>query len=668
VRCTRHLKHTKGEKNMGKIQVLDKSVSNKIAAGEVVERPASVVKELLENALDAGATNVVVEIKNGGITYIRVTDNGCGIPHDEVSVALLRHATSKISQASDLEKIETLGFRGEALSSIAAVSKMEIYTRTREEEIGTHLVAQDGHVTECSEAGCPVGTTVVVRDLFVTTPARMKFLKKNYTEAGYVGDIVNRLALAHAEVSFRLLTDGKETLFTTGDSSLLGCIYAIYGKDLKSTMQPASYEEGGVGVTGFCATGAGARPNRSMQSFFVNGRYIKSPLLSHAVEEAYKNEIMGGKFPACVLLVTLSPAMVDINVHPTKLEAKFADEKAVYHCVYWAAKNALYQKQEIPAVTLRSEEEDTDSKQVTGGVDFAAKRNVFSTSIPVMQEPPLARQNMTPSVWQGLSMRKQKGEEVAFGAPQKQEPINEKTQPSMDRGFPRGGSSEKTFKQHIFTNVPVAEQAEISLYSTEQTVTASSAKTEDYRICGRIFDTYIIVEKAGQMLLIDQHAAHERLRYETLLKQFEGRQVESQMLLLPISIRLTAAEEALFLEYAETLSAMGFEAESFGEKTVLLRGAPEALDEEGLKSLFLEVLGHLDNKRKDARSQRTQRALYTIACRSAIKAGNKLQEAEIRSLLDAVFALEAINTCPHGRPITVSMTKGFIEKQFKRIV
>ncbi|MBQ9915383.1 MAG: DNA mismatch repair endonuclease MutL, partial [Clostridia bacterium] len=306
---------------MGKIQVLEKSVSNKIAAGEVVERPASVVKELLENALDAGATHVTVEIKNGGITYIRVTDNGSGMSREDVPVALLRHATSKIHNEKDLEGIVTLGFRGEALSSIAAVSKLEIYTRVAEEETGTHLVCEDGEIVECAEAGCPLGTTVLVRDLFMNTPARMKFLKKNYTEAGYVADIVNRLALAKSEVSFRLISDGKELLFTAGDSDLLNSIFAVYGKDLKNTMRPALFSDTGISVTGYCATGQGARPNRSMQNFFVNGRYIKSPLLTRAVEEAYKTELMGGKFPACVLLITLPPTLVDINVHPTKLEA-----------------------------------------------------------------------------------------------------------------------------------------------------------------------------------------------------------------------------------------------------------------------------------------------------------------------------------------------------------
>lgn len=649
---------------MGKIQVLDKSVSNKIAAGEVVERPASVVKELLENALDAGATHIVTEIKNGGISYIRVTDNGSGMAKEDVPTALLRHATSKIREAEDLDAIMSLGFRGEALSSIGAVSKLEIYTRTADEETGTHLVSDGGDVIECAEAGCPAGTTIVVRDLFMNTPARMKFLRKNYTEAGYVSDIVNRLALARADVSFRLLIDGKETLFTAGDSDLLNAIFAVYGKDLKNTMRPADYAENGVSAKGYCATGAGARPNRSMQNFFVNGRYIKSPLLARAVEEAYKNEVMGGKFPACVLLINLPPTMVDINVHPTKLEAKFADEKAVYHTVYWAAKNALYQKQEIPAVTLSDDEEEL---MPIHPVTRPAVSNFGSrpaVKAPVMQEftSPAPKKPANPFAWQG---------EV----PKKVEPAK-----------PIGAAAEKPIVEEVAEKAPIEDKQPVPAPSQEEpkevTVFDVAAlddaptppeevierKIEDYRICGTIFDTYIIVEKDGQMLLVDQHAAHERIRYEALLKEFLGRRVESQMLLLPVTVRLTSTEDSLFTEHRQVLEAMGFEAEPFGEKTVVLRGAPEALDEDALRALFLEVLGNLGDGKRDARGEKAQRALYTIACKSAVKAGNKLKDEEIKTLLDQVFSLEAINTCPHGRPITVAMTRGFIEKQFKRIV
>jgi len=671
---------------MGKIQVLDKSVSNKIAAGEVVERPASVAKELLENALDAGATHIVIEIKNGGVAYLRVADDGSGIPRDEVPVALLRHATSKIREAEDLDAIMTLGFRGEALSSIAAVSRLEIYTRTEGEETGTHLVALDGEVIECEEAGCPQGTTVIVRDLFSTTPARMKFLKKNFTEAGYVADLVNRLALAHPEVSFRLISDGKEQLCTSGDGDLLQVIFAVYGKDIKNTMLPASYGEGGVQVSGFCATAQGARPNRGMQSFFVNGRYIKSPLLARAAEEAYKNELMGGKFPACVLMVNLPPACVDINVHPTKLEAKFADEKSVYHCVYWAVKNALYQKKDVPAVTLREEAPAENAASVqtaaqqTEKIKIELKMESGRKKTPTMREG-AAQRAASPFVWQGFSEKLQEKIEAAKkpqasqihmgpemqGAPkpvkqptevlpQKEEPVIEKKEPAPAVNEPKESAP----------HLPESEQSS-STPAAEQ-LSAVPEKKHNYRICGRIFDTYIIVEQAGEMLMVDQHAAHERLRYEALLKAYENRQTESQQLLVPVTLRLTEMEEAAFEENKDAFLSFGFDAESFGDKTVVLRGAPEALDEETLKATFLEVLGHLKDARKDARSTAAQRALYTIACKSAVKAGNRLTDKETEALLEAVFNLPAINTCPHGRPITIAMTKGFIEKQFKRIV
>lgn len=663
---------------MGKINVLDKSVSNKIAAGEVVERPASVVKELLENALDAGATQVSVEIKNGGITYIRVTDNGCGMPREEVPVALLRHATSKIAAAEDLEAIMTLGFRGEALSSICAVSKLEIYTRTADEETGTHLLAEDGAVLECDEAGCPVGTTMVVRDLFMSVPARMKFLRKNYTEAGYIADIVNRLALAHAEVSFRLITDGKETLFTAGDGDVLKCIFAIYGKELKNAMRPAQYEENGVAVCGFCATSAGARPNRSMQNFFVNGRYIKSPLLARAVEEAYKNELMSGRFPSCVLLLKLPPNLVDINVHPTKLEAKFANEKAVYHAVYWAAKNALYQKNEIPAVTLAAEEETPlPVRPITPptATSVASVNGEVVMREPSVQPLKRADSEKAPFVWRGLTERTESQQEtVRFVTGHK--PIEELKSPKAEQTEENPLTApqiEKTDWQEAAsplktTAAPTTPQAEKVAQPLADKPRPEQAETASYRICGQIFDTYIIVEKDNEMLMVDQHAAHERLRYEELLAQYEGHAIHAQMLLLPITIRLTGPEMALFAEHQSELTDMGFEAEPFGERDVILRGAPEALDEQMLSGLFLEVLGHLGSGKKDAQSARAQRALYTIACKSAVKAGKHLTEAETRTLLDAVFALKSFNTCPHGRPITVALTRGFIEKQFKRIV
>ncbi|MBQ3181346.1 MAG: DNA mismatch repair endonuclease MutL, partial [Clostridia bacterium] len=394
---------------MGKIQVLSKNVSDKIAAGEVVERPASVIKEFLENSVDAGATIITVEIKSGGIKYMRVTDNGCGMSYDDTKSCILRHATSKISTENDLNSIKTLGFRGEALSSIAAVSKLEIYTKTRDAETGTYMIAENGEIIDITEAGCPDGTTVLVRELFCTVPARMKFLKKDYTEAGYIEDIVARLALSHPEISVKLVNNGKEVIFTPGDNQLSSAIYAVYGKDIKDAMIDADYRENGVRVFGMCAKSSAARANRNMQNFFVNGRYIKSALLSHAVEEAYKNELMVKKFPACVLNVEISPEMVDINIHPTKLEAKFADEKAVYHAVYWAAKNALYKKAYVPKV----DDVKISEKTITRPTPAAIKERFKATPEVKVQTPKIDFSKVTPIVH--TEPKKTEQAKISFG-------------------------------------------------------------------------------------------------------------------------------------------------------------------------------------------------------------------------------------------------------------
>jgi len=379
--------------------------------------------------------------------------------------------------------------------------------------------------------------------------------------------------------------------------------------------------------------------------------------------------VMGGKFPSCVLLLTLPPSMVDINVHPTKLEAKFADEKAVYHCVYWAAKNALYQKQEIPAVTLKTEEEPKmpTAKQITP----APKMTQTTVKRPtvVMQEPAILKkpEPAEPFVWKGLAQKTESGQaKISFGTEKPVIKVEEKPKETVKASVEPIVSKSEPVKEEVKQAEPVTMEQPVK--EPEQVAVVPETKNMTYRICGQVFNTYILVEKDDELYLVDQHAAHERLRYEELLKQYDGRSVQSQMLLIPVTVRLTAMEESLFYEYGEMLSDLGFEAEGFGDKTVILRGAPEALDEQGLQTLFLEVLGNLGEKRKNASSEKAQRALYTIACKSAVKAGNKLQESEMKKLLDAVFALESINTCPHGRPITVAMTKTFIEKQFKRIV
>lgn len=630
---------------MGKIQVLSKNVSDKIAAGEVVERPASVIKEFLENSVDAGATVITVEIKSGGIKYMRVTDNGCGMSYEDAKKSILRHATSKISTEDDLSGIKTLGFRGEALSSIAAVSKLEIYTKTKDSEIGTYMVAHNGEVIDIEEAGCPDGTTVIVRELFCTVPARMKFLKKDYTEAGYIEDIVARLALSHPEISVKLINNGKEVIFTPGDSQLSSAIYAVYGKDIKDAMVDADYSENGVRVSGMCAKAQAARANRNMQNFFVNGRYIKSALLSHAVEEAYKNELMVKKFPACVLNIEISPEMVDINIHPTKLEAKFADEKAVYHAVYWAAKNALYKKVYVPKV----DDVKISPKTITRPTPESVKERFLTTPEVKPATPKIDFSKITPIVH--TEPKRVEQEKIGF--------------------------NESSYKAHVVAveqkeekpKTVIPEVVEIVENKVVEEKKCEPIKEKPvYKICGQVFNTYIIIEKDGKMLMIDQHAAHERLRYEKLLAQYKERNIITQILLMPEIVSLTANEYSVFLENEQAINDLGYICESYGEREIIVREIPLEAEDTNVSETIFSLIEMFLSNRKNIDDDLASKMLYRIACRGAIKANKELEVREMETLLDNILTLDNINTCPHGRPITIEFTKDFIEKQFKRIV
>lgn len=630
---------------MGKIQVLSKNVSDKIAAGEVVERPSSVIKEFLENSVDAGATIITVEIKGGGIQYMRVTDNGCGMSYDDVKVSILRHATSKIATEEDLSCIGTLGFRGEALSSIAAVSKLEIYTKTKESNTGTHLIAHNGEIVDISEAGCPDGTTILVRELFCTVPARMKFLKKDYTEAGYIEDIVVRLALSHPNISIKLINNGKEVIFTPGDNKLSSAIYAVYGKDIKDAMVEAQYQENGVKVYGQCAKASASRANRNMENFFVNGRYIKSALLSHAVEEAYKNELMVKKFPACVLNIELSPSLVDINIHPTKLEAKFADEKAVYHAVYWAVKNALYSKSYVPKVEETKVSQTTYTRPTPQQV-----KETFKETKPQVKELP----------------------KIDFS---KVTPIAHKEETKTEQG--RISFGENTYKTVMPESVPNTKTEEIKSEEVKvprefqvppEKETVSYVEKPIFKICGQVFNTYIIVEKDGKMFMVDQHAAHERLRYERLLIQYRQRNIVTQILLMPEIVNLTANEYAVFCENQEIIKELGYICEPYGEREIIVREIPMEAEESDVEKTVFEIIEMLKSNHKNIDDDLASSMLYRIACRGAVKANKELSQKEMETLLEQVFMLKNINTCPHGRPITIEFTKEFIEKQFKRIV
>ena len=653
---------------MNKIKLLDKKVSNMIAAGEVVVRPASVIMELLENSIDANAKYITIEIKNGGVKYIRITDDGVGMTKEDAAMSLIRHATSKIEKAEDLDAIFTLGFRGEALASIAAVSNMEIYTKARGEKEGTLIKSSCGEITDTCDAGCPEGTTVIVRDLFVNTPARMKFLKKEHTEAGYIADIIVRLALARPDISFKFMNNDKEQLFTSGDGELLNAIYSIYGKDIKNAMVRGEYSEYGISLRGYFGKEQASRPNRNMQNVFVNGRYIKSPLVSRAVEEAYKQELMVGKFPSCVVNIEIDPHFVDINVHPTKLEAKFSDEKSVYHVVYWAAKNALHQKKTIPVVEKKPSPISAKAEESLFS-GFARKKHAVNFNETSRFEKKVESPVKT-NIYSQLKEEK------------KNETVEEKKDSILCFDDVKKGETSVTI-EGINETPPACEfiksekddfgekQTEVKDNTKDASIQVSIEKTPEkpmYKICGQIFDTYIIIEKDGQMMMVDQHAAHERLRFERLKEGYKNRQIASQVLLTPTVVKLTPSEMASFCEYKEDICSLGFEAEEFGKADIIIRSIPLELTEFEIKEAMIEIIGLFSAHRKNIDEQIAEKMLYRIACRGAIKANRKLFDTEIKELLDNIFALPEINTCPHGRPITIAFTKDFIEKQFKRIV
>lgn len=687
---------------MGLIHVLDTEISNKIAAGEVVERPASVIKELVENSIDAGATNITVEIKNGGVTYMRVSDNGCGMSADDAKICFLRHATSKIQTENDLDAIYTLGFRGEALSSIGAVAKVSLFTKRHEDHIGICVTCRGGDILSSEEAGIPDGTSIIAEDLFYNTPARLKFLKKDATEAGYITDIMTRFIFAHPEISFKLTVNGKDKLFSPGDSSLKNAVYTAYGKDYAKGTLEVDYEENGIHVTGLIGKGTLTRPNRNYQSFFVNKRYIKSALIIRAVEDAYKNQIMIGKFPMAVLNIQIDPSFMDINVHPTKLEVKFANEKAVRNAVYYAVKNALYALPNVPEI------ERIDKN--TGEVLFKRDTAVEQIDIPSVKQSP----DIKPAQSYGSSTSKEeKRSSFHASMPAKQNKmvffndstpntntfapsappvfyndanINTKSDISTSDHYeiistPSAAISNNSSEMNNFTQQATSESKnpETDTDSTDINPITNTdeinVETQDnvfideyFKIVGQVFSTYIIAEKGDKMLLIDQHAAHERLKYEELKKTLENKQIMSQILIEPVIVKMTPSELSAFFEVQNELQNMGFECDEFGDNEVIVRSAPGDLDSGEVEELLLELVTNASVLKHELITEKNERMLYTIACKSAIKANHHLSTQEMETLVRNVLRLKNINTCPHGRPIIITMSQKEIEKEFKRIV
>ena len=625
---------------MPKIHVLPRDVYERISAGEVVERPSSAVKELLENSVDAGADAITLEILNGGVKYIRITDNGCGIARSDVPNAFVSHATSKIRESDDLDAIASLGFRGEALASIAAVSRVEMLTRTAEEAVGTRCCVEGGVVTECDDAGCPVGTTIVVRDLFYNVPARMKFLKKDVTEANSVAAVADRLAVSHPEISVRFIRDGKQTMFAPGDGKLLSALYAVYGKEFADGLIPASGSSGNVSVEGYVCKPSAARPNRSMELFYVNNRMVRTKTGCAAVEEAYKGSIMVGKFPSCVLNLTMPFSFVDVNVHPAKTEVRFASEKEVFGAVYNAVKTALGQAQ-ANTVPLRNKP-----------VGNAVMKDFFA-NIPARQYR-MEQSEPTP----------------AFSAAPRVPFSPRPAAPSLDLTVEDDAVAPyRTGREEEEPSVlpPVLPQPEPQPEQPQEqaAVTVTTEPAEEVFYIGEAFKTYLLAQCGDELLLIDKHAAHERLLYEQLKQQHSNQ--PSQLLMLPLTVRLSRSEYEAVLEHAELLADAGFTVEDFGDGTVTVSEYPALLQGTDLAGQITEIAGYLADHSREVATQKTDWIYHSAACRAAVKAGDFTDRNEAEAFVKRVLSMPHIRYCPHGRPVIARLTRREIEKLFGRV-
>lgn len=619
---------------MPKIIQLDRHVADLIAAGEVVERPASAVKELVENSIDAGAKNITIELQNGGMTFLRITDDGCGMAPDDARTAFLRHATSKIRKKEDLACIGTLGFRGEALAAISAVSKIDLLTRAQGAADGVRLHLEAGKVLSEEPAGCPCGTTILVRELFYNTPARMKFMKSDAAEASAVFSVVQQQALAHPEISFRFLKDGQEQLHTDGQGDRMAAIYAIYGRELANNMLSVDGSWEKLRVRGFVTRPTATRGNRAWQSFFVNNRYIKSRLLSAAVEEAYRNQIMVGRFPACVLEIDMPVQAVDVNVHPAKTEVKFLSEREVFDAVHYAVLSTL--------------------NKAAGRPEWKLSEKQTSAAQPHAVQPP------KPGFYQSMQAAEYRRQAAQTPPPKPAQPVL-----ASPVQIPR---SKPAAQQRIELPKPSPAPAPAPIPAPVQEAPAQQelpVPERPFRIIGEALHTYIIVEQGEAVLFIDKHAAHERIRFEALKK--EDHPIMAQLLLAPVSAELSREEAAAVLENRALLECCGFEAEDFGGGDVLIRQIPSDVDVEDAKALLQELAGKLlAGKTLDPNGLRDE-LLHSIACKSAIKAGWQTSDEELRRLVQEVLTRDDIKYCPHGRPVCVTLTKRQLEKQFKRV-
>lgn len=636
---------------MARINVLPKEIYQLIAAGEVVERPSSVVKEMIENSLDAGAKNITLEIKNGGSTYIRITDDGCGIERDDVRKVFISHATSKISKKDDLNSIGTLGFRGEAMASISAVSKVELLTKAENEEIGTRYEIAGGEELEFDDAGCPNGTTIVVRDIFFNTPARMKFLKKDVTEGNQVAGIVDRMAISHPEISFRFIRDGKQVLITSGNGDLKSTVYSVLGKEMSDSLMSVDYSFNDMRITGFVSKPTASRKSRAGQYFYINNRIVKSKTAMAALEQAYKNTIMVGRFPACVLNIELNPAQVDVNVHPAKTEVRFANEKPIFDLVYYAVKTAIENDRTVKEVEFKENpiyrQEPKNVYQNNDNKSFQAKFDFFKKK----DEPPS----------QQVIKTKPREDFWQVEAPKPEYKIARDEKP----------------KARVDINIEYEEPEEISTAKSkdapkerdiEKVVITDEKDNENFipnfKLIGEAFKTYLIVEIENELYFIDKHAAHERMNFERFKAQAT---VETQMLLAPVVVNLTKDEFIAISENVELIKKCGFELEEFGESQIIVRAIPSLVDGDSVKDLMLEIAQKLLEHKTDILPDKIDWIYHSASCRGAVKAGDYTSRQEQEMFVKKLLSMPNIRFCPHGRPVFIKMSKYDIEKQFGRV-
>ncbi len=648
-----------------KIQVLDFDVANLIAAGEVVDRPASVIKELLENAIDAGATVITTEIQHGGVTYMRVTDNGCGIDFDDLPTAILRHATSKIKSAADLDGILTLGFRGEALAAIASVSKLRIISRPHDAEMGGLLAVEGGEVVEYAETGCSVGTNVIIEELFENVPARRKFLKKDASETAAICTVVERVALSRPDISFRLITDGVMRLRTEGNGDLKGAIYSVLGRQFWTRTLAVSAENAGVKVSGYIGMPDTAKANRNGQIFFINGRYIRSKTAGAALEQAYNTFIPPDRFPACVLSIEIAPETVDVNVHPAKLEVKFSNEKLIFESIYYAVRPML-EKQLSASEMKLPESEKSSANEYLRRAEATAR-----AFVPVRDGSPAPK---TVPISAMLEREAPEARPVFGGVtPKEYKPVYELKSDSAARvSAPKTENSVPLAAKNPPESVSAASVAErmpekLTLGTQAKNASEPMREIPDYRIIGEAFSCYVIVELNDKLILIDKHAAHERILYERLRANMreQSKKSASQMLLVPVPVNLTQDEAAVIAEYADEIRAAGFDFTLNGTEASVF-ALPHNFTSESVSEIFEVFADGLRTSAGEARDMIFERTLYTCACKAAIKGGRVYGAEHIKWLCDELFRLPNIKYCPHGRPVALELSHAQVDRHFKR--